>query len=85
MNRLINWIQKWLFLVGISLADRFGKDVPVASLPDLRSEENYGYVESLRTAQLRNAWVARRATREEILAAADHKRAMALIRDAGGC
>jgi hypothetical protein len=33
----------------------------------------------------REAMGARRATREEILAAKDKTRAMALIRDAGGC
>jgi hypothetical protein len=65
----------------IQLGEKKEKIVPAS--PGLRPEEKTG--ESKRTFVLREAYVVRRATREEIIAAQDHKRAMALIRDAGGC
>lgn len=86
IERVVFFLISGFFLVMISLADRFGKKKKIVpASPGLRPQENAGYVEPKRTQELRAAYVARRATREEILAAEDKNRAMALIRDAGGC
>lgn len=91
MCKALEWLGGVAFALGffffkgtIACADRVGKKKIVPPSAGLRPEPR-GYIEPARTEALRVAYVARRATREDILAAEDHKRAMALIRDAGGC
>lgn len=97
MYRISDWFFSALgfllcapLLLAIALSDRFEKKRKIIpASPGLRPEDSErptipaGYMESMRTRELRAAFVARHATPEEILAAKNAKALRALMQNVG--